>query len=292
MHVAAVYKSITRENTFHSCKFRCSLTWEKWRRILQLTFFILLTFAITLRLVCCQSNSVTCTADEVEQYQQCNLNPRCVDSLSSVFENRPSSGNVNDSILRVVCTEDCSGNLANWLENRCRDTGTFQATYVALLCMHTNSQGSNWTLLLLRLPAMAWCWSRNNGCIRSLPRYGRAAAMLWSMCHAPSEHHNSSVWAVVISQFTTIRILFEMLQIMVWSPVKLWISWGFSMIQRCGLFVVSVKQSFALLSPLISGKSRRRDVCFTPPFSHHYCGSHGNSHNWICLRTMYVLLGT
>ena len=95
------------------------------------TIFNLLTFAI-IALVHCQGNSRlgTCPAHEVTQYQQCNLDSRCAYGLSSL-----SLGSINDQTLMAVCTENCAGNLANWLENECSDT--FGAAYLYYACLQT-----------------------------------------------------------------------------------------------------------------------------------------------------------
>ena len=97
---------------------------------------ILLTFAATILIVCGQRDFGRCTAGEVAQYQQHNLDSKCVSSLSFVFGNRLSPQNINDPTLRRVCTEDCGGNLAYWLENHCRDT--FSAINLYNACIQTD----------------------------------------------------------------------------------------------------------------------------------------------------------
>ena len=84
-------------------------------------------------------NAGTCDVAAVTQYVVENLDTACAASLSfALYANIASPG--KDTALNTICTADCAGKLANWLQNEC--DGTFNATSLYYLCLQTGGRAT------------------------------------------------------------------------------------------------------------------------------------------------------
>ena len=76
----------------------------------------------------------TCDVAAVNGYVVSKLGLACGANLATaLYSNLPSPG--ADTALNAACTEDCAGDLANWIQRECG--GTFNATSLYYLCLQT-----------------------------------------------------------------------------------------------------------------------------------------------------------
>ena len=99
---------------------------------------VFLSFAVAL--VCAQSpDAGTCSLVDVDTYTANNLDMTCRDSLNfALYANVSSPG--KDTQLDAICTDECAGKLANWLERECG--GTLNATSLYYSCLQTSGIAS------------------------------------------------------------------------------------------------------------------------------------------------------
>lgn len=95
---------------------------------------IIIFLVSVITLVWCQPGAGRCDQATVTKYVVDNLDARCGMNLDFAFYADISSPG-KDAALDAVCTENCAGRLANWLENECG--GTFNATSLYYLCLQT-----------------------------------------------------------------------------------------------------------------------------------------------------------
>lgn len=77
-------------------------------------------FLVMVTLVTAQSSTGTCTANDQTAYVVQQLTLSCGFSLQTV--NSSLDSNAVDAALNVVCTDECGGELSEWLLNQCNDT--------------------------------------------------------------------------------------------------------------------------------------------------------------------------
>ena len=78
-------------------------------------------FSVMVTLVTAQSSTGTCTDSEQFAYVLQQLPSSCGPNLQIVNSNSTVESSAIDTALNVVCTDECGGELSEWLLNQCND---------------------------------------------------------------------------------------------------------------------------------------------------------------------------
>ena len=100
-------------------------------------------FFVTLTLVTAQSTTGTCTANDQVAYVAQELPASCGVNLGIVNSNSSLETNILDRALDVVCSDDCGGELSNWLLNECNDGAGAAGLYY--WCLYTDGTAGNFS---------------------------------------------------------------------------------------------------------------------------------------------------
>ena len=90
---------------------------------------------MSLALASAQSSTGTCTAAEQMEYVASELPTSCGLQLGVASSNVSVDSNTLNAALDVVCTEDCGGDLSNWLLSQCDDRPGAEGLYY--WCLNT-----------------------------------------------------------------------------------------------------------------------------------------------------------
>lgn len=102
---------------------------------------ISMCFLVTVSLVTAQSTTGTCTADQQQVYVAQQLPTSCGLNLATVNSNTILDSSTLDAALDVVCTDECGGELSEWLLNECNDAPGAAGLYY--WCLNTSGTAGN-----------------------------------------------------------------------------------------------------------------------------------------------------